>query len=227
MSEKKQDMCNHCGKVKDVSEGTYIYDRLAEADVFICTECFDKYYYDHPNVHTIKCDLCGNLFSEENVISVTYKDGHKSNLCEGCDGFIDHFNELGFEYPVTPEHIKDVLARYPAEDPRTDDFDMSKLIHKHTPDEPRTDAHPVDIHKIIDDAMAKGDRSVSIMMHDGITSVEVRPYVEEKVQWIHTLSDALVCSDCGHILTDYIGPIPVFCGHCGEKMHGVREEITD
>lgn len=63
------------------------------------------------------------------------------------------------------------------EEPRTDDFDMSKLLHKHTPNEPRTDA--VDIHKIIDDAMEKGDRMVSLMIHDRIISVTITPYQVE------------------------------------------------
>ena len=216
MSDKKQDMCVHCLDVKDITKGIYTHDDQFDCDLFECLDCINE----KSQIKVVKCDLCGNLFSEENIISVTYKDGHKSNLCERCDDFIDHFNELGFEYPVTPEHIKDVLARYPAEDPRTDDFDMSKLLHKHTPDEPRTDV--VDIHKIIDDAMAKGDRSVSIMMHNGITSVEVRPYKEEKTQWLYNeIKDYVWCSNCGY--RDSGCNRSTYCPNCGEFMHDIRK----
>lgn len=104
-------------------------------------------------------------------------------------------------------------------------------------EEPRTDAHhhtvyekdnpTVDIHKIIDDAMAKGDRTVYILIHDGHMSVDVRPYTEEKVQWIHIGNGHFKCSDCGYEISDCGALLPVYCGGCGEKLHGVRDMLEE
>ena len=93
------------------------------------------------------------------------------------------------------------------------------------PEKPRTDA--VDIHKIIDDAMAKGDRSVYILIHSGGMSVTINPYVEDKPKWLHVGNGHFRCSDCGHDHVADYNPLPVYCGHCGEKMYGVKDMLED
>ena len=92
------------------------------------------------------------------------------------------------------------------------------------PKKPRTDA--VDIHKIIDDAMEKGDRSVYILIHSVGMSVTINPYVEEKCQWVRYDNDMhMTCSNCKFkVGTAYDS---TYCPNCGEFMHGVRREKID
>lgn len=92
-------------------------------------------------------------------------------------------------------------------------------------EKPRTDA--VDTHKIIDDAMEKGDRSVYILMHKDGMSVTISPYVEDRPKWLHMGNGHFKCSDCGHEHCDYYGELPVYCGHCGEKMYGIKDMLED
>lgn len=81
----------------------------------------------------------------------------------------------------------------------------------------------VDIHKIIDDAMTKGDRSVSIFIGPLGTTINVYPYVEEKHCWIQRNDkDYPECSNCGH--RDHTWDCSTYCPDCGEQMHGVKEE---
>lgn len=81
----------------------------------------------------------------------------------------------------------------------------------------------VDIHKIIDDAMTKGDRSVIICINKDSVTVSVYPYVEEKHYWIkHNDKDYPECSNCGH--RDRTWDCSIYCPDCGEQMHGVKEE---
>lgn len=96
------------------------------------------------------------------------------------------------------------------------------------PENPRTDS--VDIHKIIDDAMAKGDRSVYILIHSGGMSVTINPYAEEKPKWFDFGYGHLKCSDCGHYQHINLGhdKVPTYCSNCGEKMHGtIKKELED
>lgn len=80
---------------------------------------------------------------------------------------------------------------------------------------------PVDIHKIIDDAMDKRDRTVSIYIGEAGVSVSVYPVDQDRVHWIyHEDYDRynFECSNCGmdsEFQTTY-------CHSCGELMHGVR-----
>ena len=93
------------------------------------------------------------------------------------------------------------------------------------PEKPRTDA--VDIHKIIDDAMEKGDRSVYILIHSGGMSVTINPYVEEKPKWLHIGNGHFKCSDCGNDYDANCNPLPVYCGCCGEKLYGIKDMLED
>lgn len=72
----------------------------------------------------------------------------------------------------------------------------------------------------IDDALSTNDKSISIFISkDGMASININPYKEEKPRWIidedvtgHVYG--YVCSECGcsnRITT-------AFCPHCGEKL---------
>lgn len=99
-------------------------------------------------------------------------------------------------------------------------FECFDCLRK-TTEKPRTD--DVGIHKIIDDAMEKGDRSVYILYHDGNLSVDIRPYIEEKSQWVwYKDKNYPVCSNCGY--NNNTWDCTPYCPQCGEFMHGVRKE---
>jgi hypothetical protein len=89
--------------------------------------------------------------------------------------------------------------------------------------------YTVDIHRIIDEAMAKKDRYVTIFISDKATSVNVYPTGDEPM-WIYAPlelnwdtadknRDRYRCSECGKI---FESPFP-YCPICGEKMHGVKK----
>lgn len=89
----------------------------------------------------------------------------------------------------------------------------------------------IDINKIIDDAMEKKDRTVSIYIgRGGVVSINVQPYEMEVPHWINHDTDILrtmyECSACGHA-NDWLAN---YCPHCGEQMKIIRdqkEEETD
>lgn len=91
-----------------------------------------------------------------------------------------------------------------------------------TPEEPK-----IDIHKIIDDAMEKGDRSVSIYIGQSCVTVNVTPYEkEEPARWIlRRKGDGwpYECSACG-VEAKYPWS---YCPHCGEQMKMPKEEEND
>lgn len=88
----------------------------------------------------------------------------------------------------------------------------------------------VDIHRIINEAMEKKDRYVTIFISDMATSVNVYP-TEDKPMWIpitfdRTFGDSTLssiigyrCSECG----SSANKPTVYCSECGEKMHGVKK----
>lgn len=77
-----------------------------------------------------------------------------------------------------------------------------------------------DLHKIIDDAMAKKDREVTIFISKDHTHITVSPHTDSKPRWIEDESvtfrhrSRYKCSECGawHDI-----PAP-FCPFCGEKL---------
>ena len=76
----------------------------------------------------------------------------------------------------------------------------------------------IDIHKIIDDAMEKKNRSVFIHISPNFgTTVKVEPYDPTPKKWIRDVNGDHICPECGmnygpHFLE---GP---YCTMCGEKL---------
>lgn len=109
---------------------------------------------------------------------------------------------------------------------------LSVPVEYFNDEEPTTDYNPtIDILKIIDDAMVKKDRSVTILISPNGTSISVYPYSEEKPHWISVTDPGgrtmfYRCSECGksaHIPDSY-------CRHCGEALYfdpSIKEESKD
>lgn len=95
----------------------------------------------------------------------------------------------------------------------------AKARKKYKTKEPRTDG--IDIHKIIDEAMEKKDRTVSIFIGEAGMSVNVSPRTDEEPRWIPVTyidSDRIrgyQCSACGY--EDEYDHHP-YCAMCGEKL---------
>jgi predicted amidophosphoribosyltransferase len=78
------------------------------------------------------------------------------------------------------------------------------------------DSKPVDIHKIIDDAMEKKDRSVTIFIGKEATTVSVYPYDDKPREWITMDRNGgwFRCPECGSTYRD----MSPYCPECGEKL---------
>lgn len=74
----------------------------------------------------------------------------------------------------------------------------------------------VDIHKIIDDAIAKKDRSVSIFITESGVSTHIEP-LSEPAKWEHDYSCSFrtfKCPECGYVSVNQ----SAYCPECGEKL---------
>lgn len=84
-----------------------------------------------------------------------------------------------------------------------------------------------DIHKIIDDAMERGDRSVHVLIHSAGMSINVSPSSQnDGMKWIeeqvidpgyydpHTFH----CSECGYVIHNMT---PHYCPDCGAERTGI------
>ena len=139
-----------------------------------------------------KCELCGYDPVENGqphgLFSITKQIGGKFKLvsvCKAC--YEQHVKEL----ELNRQNFNDQFGE--------------KAVSESTT--------KVDIHKIIDDAMEKKDRSVSIFIHGDSTSVSVYPYSEENKRWIPDGS-GLKCPVCG-VYSRHGG---LYCSTCGEQL---------
>lgn len=80
----------------------------------------------------------------------------------------------------------------------------------------------IDIHKIIDDAIEKKDRSVTIHIGESGTVIYVDPITNKKPRWIEKGYD-YACSECGRE-SRFAYP---HCPFCGEELAKSVEEDTD
>lgn len=135
---------------------------------------------------------------------------HRGGCC-GCPS--------GYNYLPDPDECHDV-ADY-----------CTKCWDREIPDtEEKKEEPKIDIHKIIDDAMEKRDRSVSIYIGQSCVTVNVTPYEkEEPARWIYNRHTGYgQCSECGHEIEPevYRGCIywPNYCAECGEKLGTPKKE---
>lgn len=80
----------------------------------------------------------------------------------------------------------------------------------------RCSDNAVDIPKIIDEAMEKKDRSVTIFIGAQGTTVNVYPYQETEARWqpIGYQGQEVRCSECGYV-SRWEAP---YCSKCGERL---------
>ena len=72
----------------------------------------------------------------------------------------------------------------------------------------------LDINKIIDDAMEKKDRTVTVFITGGNVSVSVSPLEDAPHKWSKVLAGISKCPECGY-KTNYES---AYCPDCGEKL---------
>lgn len=75
----------------------------------------------------------------------------------------------------------------------------------------------IDISALINEAIEKKDRTVSIFYHNGSISINVTPLAESKPHWIYREGRGMYefeCSECG-FFHEFESP---FCPECGEKL---------
>ena len=82
--------------------------------------------------------------------------------------------------------------------------------------------HNADIREIINQAMDRDDKQISIFIRGDVVSVDVRPYKEEAPRWIKHGNFEYECSNCGDIRKYPL----TYCPNCGE-MIGIRVETPD
>lgn len=86
-----------------------------------------------------------------------------------------------------------------------------------------------DIYKIIDDAMEKRDRFVSILITKSSTHVNVYPNTDDGMKWIVSKPSRRYertickCSKCGGTSES----TDLYCRHCGEMRTGIIEVNND
>lgn len=76
-----------------------------------------------------------------------------------------------------------------------------------------------DLHKIIDDAMERGDRQVHIYIMKDNVSISVRPASEDDGMKWRQVGGGYICSDCGGASTT----ADLYCKHCGAQRTGIIE----
>lgn len=171
-----------------------------------------------------RCKKCGregylDTFEHIPCYGTVCTDGYgcaippSENTCVCCGEVIPEGRQV---CAICCEKVADVVLKI---EPPKSPF----LIHPIGQDH---DSKPVNIHKIIDDAMEKRDRTVSIYIGEAGVSVNVYPVDHDKCQWIYRKYPDryhFECSNCG---TDSEFNT-TYCGGCGELMHGVRKEDTN
>lgn len=192
--------CMICGKVDELDKS--INDPRYG---LICENC-NKKFNDRPiNIPPSEntCVCCGEVIPEGR------------HVCLKCE-MVAPERGLRQKAPVIDEIAGIVPPLSPEDLPKTCSKPKHTVAHER-------DSNPVNIHKIIDDAMEKRDRTVSIYIGESGVSVNVYPVDQDKCQWIyHEDCDRynFECSNCGmdsEFQTTY-------CHSCGELMHGVRKE---
>lgn len=203
--------CAICGREDDLDMAVHSCDFG-----LICQPC-DKTLDDIPPSGNT-CVCCGEVIPEG------------LQVCTTClDKVFKPIPKLKIDWgarELKESGIGDAIARGFAEgieNPRTDeriyvdDIDFSSINKI------------LSIHKIIDDAMEKRDRTVSIFIsaENNAVSVNVYPVEQDKVKWIYREDSQYCynfeCSNCG--MTSEFQT--TYCPSCGEQTHGVRRVEHD
>ena len=190
-NHKRFAMCSECLAVKDTTKGVFVHDNEHSCNVFTCDECVLK--------------SCPHV-SPEQLDNMKKDIPPSENTCVCCG-------------EVIPEGRQVCPSCMEKNGLHVDEFAGAELLKRTVVYE--RDSNPVDIHKIIDDAMEKRDRTVSIYIGEAGVSVNVYPVDHDKVCWIRDRNFKLKCSNCGHVTTNP----NTYCGFCGELMHGVKTDI--
>lgn len=194
-----------------------------------------------------KCEVCGKVDELDKAVR---RLGNPGFVCEECDRRFGNISMKTIEEMIDnlpPSDNTCVCCGEVIPEGRQVCLDCERIEHPlylehlaktHTKvadlgewNVDKKDPH-VDIHKIIDDAMEKRDRTVSIYIGEAGVSVTVSPADQDKVMWIHKADNTydetycrtwFQCSNCGH---DNNHTTP-YCPVCGEFMHGVKEVETN
>jgi hypothetical protein len=202
--------CAWCGEYVDESELEEVYDGDEGREVMICKKCFRDLIV--PSGDTCVC--CGEIIPEGEQVCLNCR-----KVTEGPTSVPELKVNWGAR-ELKESGVGDALARgftegieNPCTDERlyVDDIDFSSINKL------------LSIHKIIDDAMEKRDRTVSIFIsaENNAVSVNVYPVDHDKCQWIET-KHGMICSNCGNCESTW--DRPTYCSKCGELMHGVRKQ---
>lgn len=178
-----------------------------------------------------KCDRCGKVDELDKALVHITDDGKQTYICKECDSKagLPSDNTCVCCGEVIPEGMQVCAV---CETKNTGDAIARGIIDGINDPCPyvvpplhinkKKDPH-VDIHKIIDDAMEKRDRTVSIYIGEAGVSVTVSPADQDKVHWINDPDKIYdYCSNCG--FKSMTRNNATYCGGCGELMHGVRKE---
>lgn len=121
-------------------------------------------------------------------------------ICKVCGAVFSEHNSLGqYKEIICPECQKKITVK----------DDKPSVEATYTP-------KSVDIHKIIDDAMEKKDRSVTISIVESGVSVHVSPYETGQQSWkvVENRRTPYVCPECGRP-AEQAYP---HCPWCGEDL---------
>jgi hypothetical protein len=94
------------------------------------------------------------------------------------------------------------------------------------PIRPEEESKPIgktDILRIINQAMERNDKQISIFIRGDVMSVNVNPYEADDPRWIKRDYNCYECSACGQV-TEY--PI-MYCTYCGERPRWNRDCEVD
>lgn len=94
-------------------------------------------------------------------------------------------------------------------------------------EKPKEKSDSIDIHKLIDDAMAKKDRVVMVYITDKSTSVKVMPLDSDEDKWRdlsvkseHYEMRLYACPECNRTSRQ----ATPYCPECGTQLKGVKEK---
>ena len=215
-----QFICECCGKAFDIDE-MIILPCESGNSLHICRKC-DK--ETNKGLRLAVCIRCEKVKNETELVDVYDCEHDRTDkMCKECVDavFSPSENTCVCCGEIIPEgrHVcvkcEGVAITLPP---------MTLDEKKDAPVDTGTLKHPFDIHKIIDDAMEKRDRTVSIFIRDGDAHITINPYEDEKVYWIYhegTDKYSFECSNCG-IDSEFQ---TAYCPSCGEQMHGLKRHV--